>query len=138
MLKHGRPTPARLDPGSNGDPAKRYSLQMPLEFGKPGLQAASPSNAATGGFHESSLLGTTMNNRQRRILAQHIGQALTHRRRVISIPLTAAMLEMEESHVKRLERDGLFPAQVMRSDGSPGYDLGAIYEWLKDFLHEPR
>jgi predicted DNA-binding transcriptional regulator AlpA len=137
MLKHERPTPARLNPGSNGEPAKRYSLQLHLESGKPGPQAASPSNATPGGFHGSSLRGTTMNNRQRRILAQHIGQALTHRRRVISIPLTAAMLEMEESHVKRLERDGLFPAQVTRSDGSPGYDLSAIYEWLKDLSHEP-
>ncbi|MDJ0885945.1 MAG: hypothetical protein QNI89_01535 [Desulfobacterales bacterium] len=78
-----------------------------------------------------------MNNRQRRILAQHIGQALTRRRRVISIPLTTAMLEMEEAHLRRLERDGRFPVQVRRSDGSRGYDLSAIYEWLKASLHEP-
>ncbi len=79
-----------------------------------------------------------MNNRQRRILAQHIGQALTHRKRVISIPLTTAMLEIEELHLRRLERDGLFPVQVRRADGSRGYELSAIYAWLRDFSHDPR
>ncbi len=74
-----------------------------------------------------------MNNRQRRILAQHIGQNLYHRRRrVISIPLTSAMLELDEAHLQRLEREGLFPVQVLRSDGTRGYELRAIYQWLKE------
>lgn len=75
-----------------------------------------------------------MNNRQRHILAQHIGQNLNPRlQRVISIPLTSAMLEMDEAHLRGLERKGLFPDQVLRSDGTPGYELGAIYQWLKDY-----
>ncbi len=79
-----------------------------------------------------------MNNRQRSILAQHIGQALTHRKRVISIPLTTAMLEMDEAHLRRLERRGLFPVQVRRADGTHGYELSAIYAWLKDYSHDSR
>lgn len=79
-----------------------------------------------------------MNNRQKRILAQQIGQAISHRKRVISIPLTSAMLEIETGHLKRLEREGLFPDRVSRPDGLPGYDLGEIYTWLKDFTHDPR
>ena len=79
-----------------------------------------------------------MNNRQRHILAKHLGHALRLNRRVISIPLTSAMLEIDEAHLKRLEREGLFPDQVSRADGSRGYDLGEIYNWLQDFSNAPR
>ena len=80
-----------------------------------------------------------MNNRQRRILARHIGQTLNDRKkRFISIPLTTAMLEMDEAHLRRLEREGHFPVQVQRDDGSRGYELRAIYQWLKDYSHDPR
>ncbi|MDJ0722431.1 MAG: hypothetical protein QNJ04_12410 [Desulfobacterales bacterium] len=75
-----------------------------------------------------------MNNRQRRILAQQIGQNIdSHQRRVISIPLTSAMLEMDEAHLQRLEREGLFPVQILRNDGTRGYELRAVYRWLKDY-----
>ncbi len=79
-----------------------------------------------------------MNNRQRRILAKQLGQALDLKRRVISIPLTSAMLEIDATHLKRLEREGLFPDQVSRMDGSRGYDLRDIYTWLKEFSNAPR
>ena len=79
-----------------------------------------------------------MNNRQRRILAKQLGQALRLNKRVISIPLTSAMLEIEATHLERLEREGLFPDQVRRADGSRGYDLGEICTWLKDFSNAPR
>ncbi len=80
-----------------------------------------------------------MNNRQRGILAQHIGQTLNHqKRRFISIPLTSAMLEMDEAHLQRLEREGRFPVQVQQDDGTLGYELKAIYQWLKEHSHGPR
>ncbi len=79
-----------------------------------------------------------MNNRQRRILAREIGRTLAHKNRVISIPLTTAMLEMDEAHLVRLAREGLFPVQVCRDDGTPGYELSAVYQWLKDFSREQR
>ena len=79
-----------------------------------------------------------MNNRQRRILAKQLGQALRLKKRVISIPLTSAMLEIEATHLERLEREGLFPDQVCRADGSCGYDLGEIYTWLKEISNAPR
>jgi hypothetical protein len=74
-----------------------------------------------------------MNDRQRRILAQQIGEALSQRRRVISVPLASALLEIEAAHLERLEREGLFPSQVRSADGSREYRLDEIYEWLKDF-----
>lgn len=79
-----------------------------------------------------------MNDRQRRILAQQIGLALSQRRQVISIPLTSALLEMEAAHLDRLAREGLFPSQVKCADGSCGYHLDEIYQWLKDFSHGTR
>ena len=79
-----------------------------------------------------------MNKRQRHILAQQIGQTLTRQPRVISIPLTSAMLEIEEAHLRRLEREGLFPGRISRGDGSRGYDLGEVCAWLKDFENDPR
>jgi hypothetical protein len=74
-----------------------------------------------------------MNKRQRHILAQQIGQVLRHRRRVISISLASALLEMDRAHLERLEREGLFPHRVVRPDGSGGYDLADVYHWLRDY-----
>jgi hypothetical protein len=79
-----------------------------------------------------------MNNGQRRVLVQQIGQALTGRKRIISIPLTSALLEMEKAQLLRLEREGLFPGRIYASDGARGYDLQEIYIWLKDILDDPR
>ena len=78
-----------------------------------------------------------MNNAQRRVLVQQIGQALTGRKRIISIPLTSALLEMDASQIRRLEREGLFPGRIQGRDGSCGYDLQAIYKWLKAIAHDP-
>jgi hypothetical protein len=74
-----------------------------------------------------------MNARQRHILARQIGQVLTRRRRVISISLASALLEMDAAHLMRLEREGLFPRRIVRPDGSHGYDLAEVHRWLKDF-----
>lgn len=79
-----------------------------------------------------------MNNGQRRVLVQQIGQALNRCKRIISIPLTSALLEMDEAQLRRLERQGLFPGRIRCHDGSRGYDLQAIYKWLKEIAHDPR
>jgi hypothetical protein len=73
-----------------------------------------------------------MNNRQRQILARQIRRALTRDRRTISTHLASALLEMDPAHLQRLEREGLFPQRVARADGSSGYALKAIYEWLEE------
>ena len=79
-----------------------------------------------------------MNDRQRQILAQQIQPALDTHRGGISIPLTSALLEMEEAHLRRLESEGLFPVRIRREDGSRGYELEEVYHWLKSATHAPR
>ena len=76
-----------------------------------------------------------MNNRQRQILANQIQPALDTHRGGISVTLTSALLEIEEAHLHRLEDQGLFPVRIRRADGSRGYDLEAVYHWLKNKRH---
>ena len=76
-----------------------------------------------------------MNNRQRQILANQIQPALDTHRGGISVTLTSALLEIEEAHLHRLEDQGLFPVRIKRADGSRGYDLEAVYHWLRDKRH---
>lgn len=79
-----------------------------------------------------------MNNGQRRVLTELIRQALTHRKGTISIPLACALLQIDETHLRRLEREGLFPHRIQRADGSRGYHLKEVYEWLKDVTPTPQ
>ena len=79
-----------------------------------------------------------MNDRQRHILAKQIQPALDTHRGGISIPLTSALLEMEEAHLRRLESEGLFPVRIRREDDSRGYELEEVYNWLKSATHAPQ
>ena len=79
-----------------------------------------------------------MNNGQRRVLTELIRQALTHPQKTISIPLTCAMLQIDDIHLRRLEHEGLFPHRIQRADGSCGYHLQDVYEWMKDCTPTPR
>ncbi len=76
-----------------------------------------------------------MNSRQRLILAQQIKPALDTYPEGISLPLTSAMLEIDETHLRRLEIQGLFPDRIKRADGSCGYNLMEVYRWLQDVSH---
>ncbi len=113
-------------------------LKRRLEFAPPVGPPISTARQRSRPSAASIERGIRMNNRQRRILAQQIGQFLAQRQRVVSIPLTSAMLEMEVSHLQCLERKGLFPTRIRRDDGSRGYDLSEIHQWLQDVSHAPR
>ena len=76
-----------------------------------------------------------MNSRQRLILAQQIKPALDTHPEGISLPLTSAMLEIDENRLRRLEGQGLFPDRIKRADGSCGYNLMEVYRWLQDASH---
>ena len=76
-----------------------------------------------------------MNNRQRQILAKQIRPALDTHRGGISVTLTSALLEIDEAHLHRLEDQGLFPVRIRRADGTRGYDLQAVYHWLRGRRH---
>ncbi len=79
-----------------------------------------------------------MNDRQRLILAQQIRPALDAHSEGISLTLTSAMLEIDETRLRRLEGQGLFPDRIKRADGSCGYNLMEVYRWLKDSPHAAR
>jgi hypothetical protein len=121
-----------------GTAQKRYFRSLSMLAGHCSTNGSDIETNA--GLTEKGMIprGLQMNDRQMLILAQQIKPALDAHPEGISLPLASAMLEIDETHLRRLEVLGLFPDRIKRADGSCGYNLMEVYRWLQDASHASR